>query len=98
MLRIYGAVFVLLISVASANAQNTFRTFQGTAFLTALSACPAIFSVGDYYTHVYRQKVGAADPADAMTFGTGRSIFRILSTDANGGLQGSVPTSNAVIN
>lgn len=98
MTRIAAAI-ALLMSVASAHAQSTYRAFQGTAFATAVTAqCAPYIAVGDYWTIVYRQKVGAADPADAMSFATGRSLFRILSTDASGGLQGSVATNNLYVN
>ncbi len=98
MVRIFVALFVLLISSAGASAQNTYRTFQGTAFVTAVtSQCADKFVIGSFFTHVYRQKIGAADPADAMSFVTDRSAFRVLSTDASGGLQGAVATNNAYI-
>lgn len=99
MLRILGTLLIMLISVVTANAQTTYRVFQGTTFITAATApCGTFFPVGDYYTIVYRQKIGAGDPADAMSFVSPRSLFRVLSQDPGGGLQGSVVTSNLYAN
>ena len=98
MARLFFAAVFLSLSVVAANAQNTYQVFQGTAFITAqTSACDSFLKVGDFFTHIYRQKVNANDPAEAMEFVGERSVFRVLSSASNGSLQGTNSTSNAHI-